>query len=369
MAKIASYQLDNDVQLTDMVIGSDVADSSGSKNLMTKNYSVESILNVVGSATYVPYTGATDNVDLGVFGLLTTNISILGVLTDGSDSVGVDGQVLSVDSFGKTKWIGLTAAIGVVPYTGATNNVNLGGFGLAVGDMEIRGFLKDASGDIGTAGQVLTSTGALTNWTSSLLSLSAVKSDDITITENLYDSLSVAATEGALLTGDATGKPIWFVGQQVLYSESVLTQNVPLDNTGLITSFGPSIAATPYIAFSGTTLGFIKAGTYVIEASVNAKGTLGATTAMYAISTINGQAGSGTETLTCGPSAVNLNSDNSVSFVSIEVVHAAAGDIWRKTFGTNDAVNQCTLISQTMIGIWSDNYAIPSASLRVYKIS
>jgi hypothetical protein len=70
MAKISTYPADATPSLSDMVIGTDVNDANN-----TKNYSIGSILGLANLGTYVPYTGATANVDLG-----SNDLTTLGTL-------------------------------------------------------------------------------------------------------------------------------------------------------------------------------------------------------------------------------------------------------------------------------------------------
>jgi hypothetical protein len=71
MAKISTYPLDSTPNLGDKLIGTDVNDSNATKNL-----TIGQILSVPGSSAYVPYTGATGNVDIGVYGLTGSYLSI-----------------------------------------------------------------------------------------------------------------------------------------------------------------------------------------------------------------------------------------------------------------------------------------------------
>lgn len=119
MAKISTYPSDSNVSLNDMLIGSDANDSNN-----TKNYTIGSILSVAGSSTYVPYTGATANVDLGAFGLtssavinantlstssfLSLNGSAATLLLNGSG--GTSGQILVSNGVGVTpSWVNLSS--------------------------------------------------------------------------------------------------------------------------------------------------------------------------------------------------------------------------------------------------------------------
>jgi hypothetical protein len=87
-----------------MLIGTDVNDM-----LMTKNFTISDIISVTGSSTYVPYTGATANVDLGAYDITATTFIKLG---------GLSTEFLKADG---------TTDTNVVPYVGATNNLDLGG--------------------------------------------------------------------------------------------------------------------------------------------------------------------------------------------------------------------------------------------------
>lgn len=69
MAKISTYPLDGSVNIGDKVIGTDVNDNNA-----TKNFTLGDIISLPGSATYVPYTGAIADVNLGVHNLTATNL-------------------------------------------------------------------------------------------------------------------------------------------------------------------------------------------------------------------------------------------------------------------------------------------------------
>jgi len=60
MAKISTYPSDSSVSLSDKLIGTDAENANA-----TKNYLISDILGLVDFSGYVPYTGATGNVDLG----------------------------------------------------------------------------------------------------------------------------------------------------------------------------------------------------------------------------------------------------------------------------------------------------------------
>jgi hypothetical protein len=104
MAKISTYPGPSSPSLSDMLIGTDVNDM-----LMTKNFTISDIISVAGSSTYVPYTGATTNVDLGAYGITAQTLIKAG---------GLPTEFLKADG---------TTDTNVVPYVGATNNLDLGG--------------------------------------------------------------------------------------------------------------------------------------------------------------------------------------------------------------------------------------------------
>lgn len=125
MAKISTYPNVGTPTLSDMLIGTEVTDNNA-----TKNFMISDILGLISSlGLYVPYTGATANVDLGSFGLdvfdinfsgtlyavpgsftyFDAPITIAGELRDGvTNSPGTAGQLLS--SNGTTvEWINPSA--------------------------------------------------------------------------------------------------------------------------------------------------------------------------------------------------------------------------------------------------------------------
>ena len=104
MAKISTYPGPSSPSLSDKLIGTDLNDM-----LMTKNFTISDIISVAGSSTYVPYTGAITNVDLGSYGITAQTLIKAG---------GLSTEFLKADG---------TTDTNVVPYAGATNNLDLGG--------------------------------------------------------------------------------------------------------------------------------------------------------------------------------------------------------------------------------------------------
>jgi hypothetical protein len=140
MAKISTYPLDGSPSLGDKLIGTDVNDSNATKNL-----TIGQILSVPGSATYVPYTGATGNVDLGSNTITANALIKVGGLS--TQFLKADG---SVDS--NTYLTTSTAAATYVPYTGANANVDLGAFDIESTDVTVNGTLyADSIQAIGTS--------------------------------------------------------------------------------------------------------------------------------------------------------------------------------------------------------------------------
>ena len=92
MAKISTYVIDGTIVDGDKVIGSDA-----NNDLQTKNYTVGGLVNYfaasIGNNLLVPYVGATNDVDLGTYGLFVGSIDISGTFTS-NGSVGLPGEVL-----------------------------------------------------------------------------------------------------------------------------------------------------------------------------------------------------------------------------------------------------------------------------------
>lgn len=124
MAKISTYPFPSSPSLSDMVIGTDVNDM-----LMTKNFTISDIISVPGSSTYVPYTGATMNVNLGSNDIIAANIVRVGGLS--TEFLKADG---SIDN---NTYVTASALTGYVPYTGATADVDLGTHKLTSKSLEV----------------------------------------------------------------------------------------------------------------------------------------------------------------------------------------------------------------------------------------
>jgi hypothetical protein len=75
MAKISSYPILSDPTINDILIGTDVQDLN-----ITKNFSIGSIIDIVGNE-FVPYVGATGNVNLGAFNITSSSFIVAGGLS------------------------------------------------------------------------------------------------------------------------------------------------------------------------------------------------------------------------------------------------------------------------------------------------
>lgn len=164
MGKISSYPSDANVTTSDRLIGSDNENANE-----TKNYSVGAIINLASSIigpNYVPYTGATGNVDLGVYDINADNATFTVItspeiyVTDifnkpsspsiiiGSDNAQPVGLLIntSTNVFKLGDYNGNFNATGISIEDGLSRITFVGGFNLSNGQ--------------GTGGQVLTSAGA-----------------------------------------------------------------------------------------------------------------------------------------------------------------------------------------------------------------
>lgn len=213
MARIKTYPIDLVPTLTDKVVGSDVDESSA-----TKNYTIGSILSLAGSTTYVPYTGALEDVDLGSYSLTLTDLHLSGSLYDNVGGTGSLNDVLSITANG-VEW----TSIGIeefVPYTGATGDVDLGTHGLTLTDIAIEGSLTDVFGFTGTSGQLLSSTGTGVQWiddvgpteyvpyTGAIMNVNlgayGLRTWDLKVSGVFYDSAGLAGTAGQILSSTGT---------------------------------------------------------------------------------------------------------------------------------------------------------------------
>lgn len=86
MAKISTYPILSTPTLNDLLIGTDVENLND-----TKNFSLGDIQSLIVTGSYVPYTGANQDVDLGAYGISAAYMSIAGGLS--SQFLKADGSL------------------------------------------------------------------------------------------------------------------------------------------------------------------------------------------------------------------------------------------------------------------------------------
>ena len=155
MAKISTYPGPSSPSLSDMLIGTDVNDMN-----MTKNFSILDILSVSGSTAYVPYIGATNNVDLGSYSL-TTDILYATTNVD-TNTITFSGSSFVIADTGFTN-IGLNIDLASNKYYLGDTIGSLNSTTIVVDDSNSRIQFNGSiytNGSVGTSGQILTSQGA-----------------------------------------------------------------------------------------------------------------------------------------------------------------------------------------------------------------
>lgn len=170
MARISTYPTDSNVSGGDMLIGTDVDNANA-----TKNFTVSNLISYAATNNLVPYTGATQNVDLGSNDLLVggtlgvTGLSTLGDIDVNGDidfnglfslsgSQGVAGELLTSTGAGSPP-IWSNPLANYVPYIGATSSVNLGSNDLSCNGIDIGTGEFYTNGSAGTTGDLLISGG------------------------------------------------------------------------------------------------------------------------------------------------------------------------------------------------------------------
>lgn len=167
MAKISTYPADSSPSLSDYVIGTDINDSNN-----TKNYTLGSILALANpslQSTYVPYTGANNNVNLGSYDLTTTGDVTAGNITispTGSISLGTSGTVLF--GTGGISMPGGSSTISIVGTLTSINSNSLNTYITQVLALNSANCPLLLNGSAGTSGEILQSNGPSNtpSWTS-----------------------------------------------------------------------------------------------------------------------------------------------------------------------------------------------------------
>lgn len=205
MAKISTYPHASSPQLSDMLIGSEVGDNNA-----TKNFLISDIIGLANLGQFVPYTGATGNVNLGTYGLTssglaTTTLSATGAsnftgvasfinssffnasakfaatIVDGLNSVGTSNEVLTSIGTG-VRWKSCNLQFVLNTGNTATGNINLtGNIGLT-GNLNLSGDINQ-TGDINLIGDI-------------------VQTGDIGLTGDINQSGDINLTGDIIQTGD-----------------------------------------------------------------------------------------------------------------------------------------------------------------------
>ena len=212
MAKISTYPFATPPTLGSYVIGTLNVSSKD-----TKNFRISDILALSGSGVFVPYTGASQAVDLGSYPITANQFIKLGGTS--SEFLKADG---SVDS---NTYLTSSVLANYVPYTGATADVNLLTRNITANSfIKVAGlptqFLK-ADGSIDSNVYLVASTASTTyvpytGATSDVnLGLYSLSGYNLTATNSLNTNgplkvLSNAGVAGQLLVSQGVGgAPVW----------------------------------------------------------------------------------------------------------------------------------------------------------------
>lgn len=295
--KISSYAVLSNPQLGDKLIGTDVNNMD-----VTKNFTISSLFQLgASSGLFVPYTGATDDVDLGL-----NSIRAVALIKDG----GTASQFLKAD--------GTVDSNAYVPYTGATSNVNLG-----ANNITANSFIKVG----GTSSQFLKADG--------------------TVDSNAY------------LTADN------FEFTQVLNGFSTVSQAPSALDTPIIVSFGAaqgSPSADVELQAGGKII-FNRAGAYFVNGygSVERQGSSGGVAIVLFRAVLNGTQISTTKAFHLDGVDITVPYEVSIPF------QANAGDILQfEIMRDSSGVNAGGLYPHTNLGGWSN---VPSTQIQIWKVN
>jgi len=255
MAKISTYQNDSSPSLSDKLIGTDVDDMN-----MTKNYTISSILSVPGSSTYVPYTGATDDVNISGFGFYGAEFVVIGgtsaqfLKADGS----VDNNTYLTTGDAASTYATIASLSSYVPYSGATGSLDMGVWNVTATDLYVLDeafisliqpqtdnlLIKDATGlntiasfdfanltyTIGDVSGTQNSTIVEVNDTDEQIKL--IANDYIEIGGKVLANASIGAS-GQVLTSQGSGGPVQWTDIPSEWTEATVTMDeLELTNMG-----------------------------------------------------------------------------------------------------------------------------------------
>ena len=303
MGKISSYGIDATPSLSDKLIGTDVDNMD-----TTKNFTIGQIIGLANLGSYVPYTGATGNVNLGSYSLTANSIIKSG---------GTASQFLKADGSVDSNTYALSSALtNFVPYTGASTNVNLG-----ANNITANSFIKVG----GTSAQFLKANG--------------------TVDSNIY------------LTANTLSVP------QVLNGTSFVTQAPSALDTTLVVSFGASQSNVDVTLDAGGTIVFNTGGVYFINSfsSVERQGSSGGVAVILFRVTLNGVQITTTK-------AIELPSTNVIIPYEITIpFQATVGDMIRfEIMRDSSGVDAGGLYTHTNLGGWSN---VPSSQIQIWKLN
>jgi hypothetical protein len=304
MGKISGYANDSTPNVGDKLIGTDVNDLNA-----TKNFTIGQILSLgASSGLLVPYTGATGPVTLGVHGITANSFIKAG---------GTSAQFLKADgSVDSNAYLTSSSLSGLVPYTGASTNVNLGS-----NNITANSFVKVG----GTSAQFLKANG--------------------TVDSNTY------------LTANTLNIP------QVLNGTSFVTQAPSALDTPLLVSFGAAQSNVDVSLDAGGTITFNTGGVYFINAfgSVERQGSSGGVAILLFRVLLNGAQLSTTKAFYLDTPNLDIPYEVTIPF------KAQAGDSLRfQIMRDSSGVNQGGLYGHTVLGGWPN---VPSSQIQIWKLN
>ena len=304
--KISGYAIDSTPNLSDKLIGTDVDNMNA-----TKNFTIGQILSLgLSGGLFVPYTGATNDVDLGL-----NNIRSAAFIKDG----GTSSQFLKADgTVDINTYLTSSSLLGYVPYAGATANVNLGPHNITANSIIKLG---------GTSSQFLKADGTVDN--------------------------SVYLTANNI------------VFNQVLNGSSTVAQAPSALNTPLTVVFGAAQGspATDVQLDAGGKVIFNRAGAYFVNGygSVERQGGSGGVAIVLFRAVLNGTQISTTKAFHLDHVDITVPYEVSIPF------QANAGDVLEfQIMRDSSGANAGGLYPHTNLGGWPN---VPSAQIQIWKVN
>jgi CTP-dependent riboflavin kinase len=272
MAKIRTYETVTTPAAGDIVIGTDISDDNA-----TKNFDVQDIANLAPTPTLNEVLGAgnTSALNITLSGsarittpnltvtadALITNLEVTSAFRDSTSSTGTSGQVLSSTGTA-TQWVNPIAddqTLDEVLTEGNTSaqDITLSGTATVTSpsvvsnnltsnlQLIVSGTLADSTSSVGTAGQLLSSTGTATSWV-----------DASTYNQTLDEVLT---------EGNTSGQNITLSGTASVTAPSILSNNIT-SQTQLIVS-GTLVDGGLSTGTSGQVLSSTGTGTLWVDAS------------------------------------------------------------------------------------------------------